>query len=294
MSPLVDHQSCYSVAGLKGHWHRDLTLPRGYQHFNWYRPGHNRGPVFLDDPEGLLAALPAPTRSGLVGSEPTVFLYTQHEIELLDGTLRHTRSSPNWEGGTVTYATCKHLMRCGPLGAHWRGHWLAGLCPKKETKNALLFAGVVQHQFDSNYDLGVWLATNRPLARQVKCADHNPRGDLYTPQPDLASSPLSWANRARFDHSNFLEPPGHTRSVEYYARSPGSVSDRPDGRVPKWWRDLEYVQWGRRPPCFVLAPVWLFSRPCLWPRRAPGRAVWHLPPADLAALLTTRPPAGTG
>lgn len=254
----------------KGHWYRTTDLPRGYQHFNWYCPGENPFGVFLNDPKGL--------RTALDGSEPCdLYVYTQHQIVYQDGVLKHTRSSPNWDGGVVTYSTCKHRMRCYHRPDGWEGVWLAGLCPKECEANCLLFCGRVALEFPGNYELGNHLRNVHPDAWEAKRATGNPRGDVYEQRKPYSAG--------RNDHRWFVEPRGHTRSVEFYKSSPGSVSDRPDGKVPKWWRDLEYVANGRRPPSFVLSPCYLFSHPLLWTSLNPRRAVIKTNPADFAAGL---------
>jgi len=267
----------YTAGRLPGHWHRTLELPCGYQHFSWYREGAgpNAFGVSLNDVQGLNQALDQG------GIDRNLYLYTQHEIFFEDELFKHTRTSPNWEGGMVTYGTCKHNLRTfdrGPAG--WEGTWLAGLCPKHCQSNALLFVGVVRYAFAGNYCLGQWVKHTAPQTWKVKQADGNPRGDLYTPRhQDLDDT-------QQHDHTYYVEPAGHTRSVEFYKKSPGSRSTREDGKIPKWWRDLEYVgKGGRRPPCFVLDPCWVFSKPLLWSSIIPGRAVRRTSPRGLLGGL---------
>lgn len=267
-------ENTFTVDGLSGHWHQSLTLPCGYQHFNWYDEASPTNGVFLNHRNGVRRALVEADQSDL-------YLYTQHEIFYQQGILKHTRSSPNWEGGLVTYATCKHLMRTYQRDT-WLGVWIVGLCPKACENNCLLFAGKVRYQFDSNYDLSTWLRSNHPQTYTAKRASTNPRGDLYTPKRKLTGA-------ERYSHNNFVTPPNHTRSVESYHKSLGSVSERQDGKVPKWWRDVEYVQRGRRPPCLVLQPCYLFSQPLLWTTCTPKRAVLRLTPGELEASLTFSP-----
>src|SRR5690606_26723103 len=59
-----------------------------------------------------------------------LYLYTQHEIFQDESSLelRQTRTSPNWEGGIVTYSTCKHNFRCYKKPT-WIDTWIAGLAP---------------------------------------------------------------------------------------------------------------------------------------------------------------------
>jgi hypothetical protein len=270
--PAIDKNE---VEGLTGHWHQSLELPNGYQHFCWMQDDGqpNEHGVSLNAPQALHDALQA-------DGNATLHLYTQHEIFYEEGVLKHTRSSPNWEGGMVTYATCKHLMRTYQKPT-WIGTWLAGLCPASCEQNCLLFVGRVAVQTPGNYMLREHVMRTCPAAYEVKRASGNPRGDLYTPRRRLLTEQMH-------NHVHYFEPPQHTRSVETYSKSPGSVSERADGRVPKWWRDLEYVQRGTRPPCFVLNPCFVFSRPMLWSHYNPRRAVLKLTAARMAAGLLER------
>jgi hypothetical protein len=247
------------------------------QQFNCYRMGWNEGDIWLDDSESLCDSI----RQTSAGPEaPVLYLYTHHQVYLENERLKHTRSSPNWEGGIVTYATCKHHLRC--TDRSWQGVWLAGLCPRDCADNTVLFVGVVSLEFRSNYHLGNYLRKASPRAYQAKQASSNPRGDLYQPL-----RPLNMNGTDVHNHRNYKEPPNHVRSVEFYKSSPGSISDRPDGRVPKWWRDVEYTQRGRHPPVFILSPCWIFSRPTLWTERRPGRAVLKLIPGLFLDSLHT-------
>lgn len=250
-----------------------LELPDGYQGWGWYRAGANPNGVTLNKPDLLLADLATRT-------DNEAYLYTHHEVFLYGGTVRHTRSSPNWEGGVVTYATCKHRLRTAARKT-WVGTWLCGLCPKGCAANCVLFAGRISMEFPTNVALGDYLRRANQAAWLAKQATRNPRGDLYAP-----TAAARVAGRLH-SHSGYVAPEGHTRSVEFYKKSSGSVSDRPDGLIPKWWRDVEYCTAnGRRPRVFVLSPCYLFSRPLLWPTRTPGRAAVRLTCPELAGLMS--------
>lgn len=250
---------------------KSLELPDGYQNFSWYNDGVNNNEVYLNSPDTMKFALEQYNQCDL-------HLYTQHQIFYEDGILKHTRSSPNWEGGLVTYATCKHLMR-STTKKTWVGTWIAGLCPSTCESNCLLFAGRISEQFNSNYMLGVALSNGYPLAAKVKAACSNPRGDVYYPLDELNG-------REIHEHGCFLEPKNHTRSLEFYKKSSGSVSDRPDGKIPKWWRDIEYIAHGNRPPCFILSPCFLFSKPMVWTSYNPRRAALKLTGQKFAQSLS--------
>jgi hypothetical protein len=250
---------------------RSLCLPSGYQSWAWYKPGPNPDGVYLNSPQRLYGELEKEGKS-------EVYLYTQHQIFHEEGILKHTRSSPQWDGGVVTYATCKHLMRTARRpNDTWTGTWLMGLCPKDCAANCVLFVGKVATEYPHNASLAAALRTTHPRAYQAKRALLNPRGDLY----DLLDHTADVHN-----HVHYREPTGHTRQVECYTRSPGSVSERPDGKIPKWWRDLEYLsRTGRRPPLFRLDPCYLFSKPMLWTQFRPLRAVFRLRAAEVLGSL---------
>lgn len=243
---------------MSGSWSTSLELPDGYQNFSWYKPGINPNGIWLDDTQSLLQALGSANKA-------RTYVYTHHQVFHEDNTIKHTRSSPNWEGGLVTYSTCKHLMRSYAVGS-WVNTWLVGLGPKECADNCVMFIGRVSQQFESNHELYRHLQTKAKSVLVAKRADTNPRGDLYTPVRRLVEDEV-------YNHANYLEPPNHTRSLEMYKKSPGSVSDREDGKIPKWWRDLEYLQRGRRPVLFTLSPCWLYSKPVLWTSYSPKRAV---------------------
>lgn len=258
---------------------KSLELPDGYQRQEWYPrvQTFNKAAgteVHIDTGRLLRQALEESPNA-------TVFTYTQHQIFYEDGVYKQTRSSPNWEGGIVTYATCKHRMRTFKRRS-WRGVWIMGLCPKACNDNAVLFCGRVYKQFPHNLALSKWIKSVDREAYNAKRADLNPRGDLYTPLRQAASRPHS--------HRSYREPPNHTRSVEFYDKSPGSRSTRKDGKIPKWYRDLEYVGAnGTRPPVFVLSPCWVFtgrgSVGVLHTRQRPGRATLRSTGQNVASSL---------
>lgn len=211
----------------------------------------------------------------------TCYLYTQHEVFYEDNIMKQTRSGPNFEGSFVTLTTCKHHMR--RTARDWEGTLIAGLGPKECAQNTLLYCGRVWKVFESNYDLGIFLKNNHKYTYEKKRASNNPRGDIYTPRKTLVGD-------ARFDHRNFVEPERHTRSTEFYKKSPGSVSERPDGLIPKWWRDIEYQDSrGVRPVSLILIPVYLFKHPTVWTSYKPGRASLRLTANDFATSLLSRP-----
>lgn len=256
---------------------RSLELPDGFQSFDYYRPEvENDYGVILNPTHKQIRRL-------LTGG-PDLYLYTQHEIFFQDDLLKQTRTSPNWEGGVVTYSTCKHNMRTYKRSS-WRDVWIGGLTPSHCANNCLLFLGRVDTVLSSNYKLGRHLRELDVPAYKAKRANNNPRGDIYTPVGSLAWKIREGVPNAEYNHKFFSEPPGHTRSVEYYKKSAGSSSDREDGLIPKWWRDIEYLQRGIRPPSFILRPCFIFSKPMFWTAYQPRRAVLRLTPDSLFSSL---------
>lgn len=236
---------------------RSLELPDGYQHWDWCQ----------DETHGLrLNNVAELKKTVMYNPTDEVYVYTQHEIFFEDGVFKQTRSSPNWEGGMLTYATCKHLMRCYTKNT-WVGTWIMGLCPKHCQNNAVLFLGQVWKEFPSNYTLSQAIKQSYPKIFDAKSALLNPRGDLYTPKRRLVTP------EEVYDHRNYIPPENHTRSLEYYKKSPGSVSKRSDGKIPKWWRDIEYqTRSNNRPKTFILDPCFVFSKPLVHSGIKPGRA----------------------
>jgi hypothetical protein len=251
---------------------QSLELPDGYQQWDWYKEGVNPNGVWLNSVNAMTEALQQ-------HEQDDVYLYTQHEIFYDGGVIKQTRSTPNWEGGLVTFCNCKHNMRTYQRDT-WVGAWLVGLCPKECEDNTMLFAGRIDRAFDSHYGLSHMVYRDYPQVALHKLAHTNPRGDLYIPKHgfNLASS------GRRYHHNTYIEPVNHCRAVETYRKSPGSTM-RADGTVPKWWRDLEYLQRGIRPQVFILQPCYLFSKPMLWTSRQPKRAVMRLTVGELARTV---------
>lgn len=258
---------------------KSLSLPDGYQSFDGYSSRSRIGPKYDHQ---RITVNNVDVMRAMLRNQSDLRLYTQHEIYFEQGILKQTRTSPNWEGGLVTYATCKHLMRV--TDTNWLGTWIASLSPADCCGNTVLFCGMVNRVFNSNFALSRAVKKEFPEAYKAKLAMGNPRGDLYTPQL-LASGD---DDERRYNHENFLEPSNHTRSVEFYKKSPGSTSDREDGKIPKWWRDIEYLGHGRRPKCFILSPCFLFSEPMLWTSYNPRRAALRLTANDFLASLRNK------
>lgn len=201
-------------------------------------------------------------------------MFTHHEVVWTGSIIKQTRSSPNWEGGMFTFATCKHQMRTWRTAEEWQDTWICGLGPRDCQNNTLLYAGKVAQVFANNYDLSRYILHEYPDIYRIKAADNNPRGDLYTPVKGLASR----MEIERYKHTNFIEPKNHTRSVDKYK----------DG-TPKWWRDIEYKSHNKRPPVFILDPVVVFSKPMIWSSLKPGRACLKITCEQLLDSLQLEP-----
>lgn len=184
----------------------------------------------------------------------TIYVYPHHEILLDDdGIFRQTRSGPNWEGGIVTMTTCKHLLRTYSAlqpESKKKGSGKVALCGitnKLRGDNFLLYVGVVDESFASNYELGSYLAEHHFDAYQKKLANKNRLGDIFEPIDDL-----DLVMEEHYDHKNFIDPvPDHCRREE----------NDSSGR-PKWIKDIEYNARGKvRPQCVTLNPVTVHTKP---------------------------------
>ena len=200
---------------------------------------------FPDNPQFI--TLDPPTVE--IPDDAEVRSFPHHEIFLDEGegTFIQTRSSPNWQGGMMTFSTCKQHLRTFKEPKDWLGVYLAGFTPKTDTgANWLLYVARVDIAFESNYDLHEWLHAEYPDILQAKLAIDDPCGDVYTPKQPV----LTGENR--FVAGNFHPPPpDHTRSEL-----------QSDGVTPKWHKDIEYRgNGGRHPPVFALGPASLWTRP---------------------------------
>lgn len=326
-----------------------LTLPDGHQsYFGKWFADHGEPNTYGVTLQPTLKQLKAVFARAQYKTERLAYMYTQHEIFLqppggweIDrhgcgravgggDIAKQTRSSPNWEGGLATYATCKHQMRTWRSKEEWLGVWICGLNPASMS-NTLLFVGQVRRAFASNFHLHGWLQSRHPKVVNCKRADWNPRGDLYMGKRILHQISAVGKGKSRvsvYDHNNFHPPRSpHTRSVEHYKTSPGSVNplqclecglegedvtvrtttgrDRFGGQrtsmqlcdscgeeltagpVPKWWRDIEYELHGRRPPVFILDPCLIWPHPLLTSGCSPGRACLKLSVKEFLASLET-------
>lgn len=212
-----------------------------------YAPWDTVGQIPLNSPKQLQRTLQGHTVE-------TLYCFTLHEIFNTDEVFRQTRSSPNWQGGIATMATCKHQMRTWLTPEQWEaGVWCAAFAPAHCADNALFFVGRVQRAFTSNYGYTQHLK-GLPDLYQAKQADLDPRGDSYRPKHVLCGN-------QRYDHHNFHEPPTEHTRMEL-----GS------DKQPKWLKDIRYILRGKRPPVLMFGPSFLFNKGCLWSDLTPGRA----------------------
>lgn len=171
-----------------------------------------------------------------------IYCFPQHRITLEKDGFHQLRSGPNWQGNILTLTTCKQRLRTYKDAEDWIGLWLAGFTPKNSGGNYLLWLAKIQHSFESNYELGLWLSEED---YKLKCANNDPCGDIYQPIKQLSGE-------ERFDVKNFVHPIGHTRTERYN-----------DGSY-KWWKDIEYIGASyRRQAVFAFNPslTFLWSEP---------------------------------
>lgn len=174
----------------------------------------------------------------------TIYVYPHHEINLVDGKFQQTRSGPNWEGGHVTMTTCKHLLRTYNSIESGKTA-IVGLTNKLEGDNFVMYVGVIDKTFDSNYDLGLYLKDHHPEAYKIKLAKHNRLGDIFEPFSDTLPED-------KYDLFSF-DDPIHTHCRAEENDSKGN---------PKWWKDIQYVtRNGTRPKCLILNPVTVHTSP---------------------------------
>lgn len=197
----------------------------------------------------------------------TVYVYTHHEIDLINGELKQSRSGPNWEGGLATLATCKHFLRT------WKdfnpGVGIVGVTNKLDGYNFLLYAGIVERSFESNYDLGQYLKSIDPEVYKTKLMTNNRLGDIAEPVGKLTGSD-------RFESLNFHSPKeDHCRLIEMDSNG-----------EQKWLKDIEYsTRSCKRPQTALLEPVMVSSRPELALRVKLGRTGRKVSGAELPSMF---------
>ena len=167
--------------------------------------------------------------------EEDVYCYVVDTVEYEDGRLHQTGSGPNFQGGLVTLASCKHHMRT--FSAILPGVWIAGFTNTKVMgRNRLFYLMRVRETFASHTEF--WFSQSIPEEAKVsKAADHDRFGDIYRPREsgDLPYSPLS-----------YFEPCKNHVHCE----------------LEDWKKDVNYSQDGRRPKLLVGDPEYSF----LWER----------------------------
>ena len=176
----------------------------------------------------------------------TIYVYPHHLIKLVDGKFEQTRSGPNWEGGVLTMATCKHLLRTYSTLEEKKVAF-CGITNKLDGENHLMYIGVIDKMFDSNYDLNCYLSNNNQRAMKAKLATDNRLGDVFLPVTQLEGDD-------KYDSMNFDEPcDDHCRKEENDSKGD-----------PKWIKDIEYItRNGTRPKCIVFDPVTIHTHPNL-------------------------------
>lgn len=196
-----------------------------------------------------------------VPDDATVYAFPHHEIHVVDGEFKQTRSGPNWQGDILTLTTCKQFMRT--WREDWNGVWFAGFM-----RGQLVWCGEVGKTFESNYDLGRYMQMRHKRAWKLKQADDSPFGDIYTPTRVLEGG-------QRYDIEFFSEPPNHTRSTEFY----------PDG-TPKWWKDIRYSANGKYPRCLLFHHGYVWTQPTYDTSLSMGRSGCKVSGAELIRSLS--------
>ena len=155
------------------------------------------------------------------------------------GQLVQEGSGPNIEGGFITLCTCKHLMRtflsrrhggrmCGSRGS-------AGARCQPGENNTLFYLMRIGWAFESHQAL--WQDGSLTVkAKETKCSDKNPLGDIYRPRVD---------NTHEFSPLAYEKP-----SVGHAHRKTESETE--------WHKDIDYTKGARRPALLVGDPALSF------------------------------------
>ena len=186
------------------------------------------------------------------------YAFPQHQIYLGPAGFEQTRSGPNWQGGRLTLATCKHASRATRAPLDWIGVWWAGFTPKINGENYLLFLAQVERAFISNYALHEYLEMEHSAVLLAKSAVRNPLGDVFSPRKAMRGE-------AVYDPRLYIEPKGHVRME----------MDKKRG-TPKWHNDIGYLsRAGRRAPPLLMGHTYLFSAPKYRVLRPLHRSGWR-------------------
>ena len=176
--------------------------------------------------------LPKLTRS-CRSADGDVYSYVMASVTLIRDRFKQRGNAPNWQGGIVTWCTCKHKMRTFMDTRGWPGTWVAGFTGKPEGANWLVYLMRVGWAFESHAELWEWLD---PDVREKKAADRqgNLIGDLYRPRVYLSGD-------ERFEPSNYFTP----------CRNHVHVRDKPK----EWHRDIDCLYGSKRPALLVGDPA---------------------------------------
>lgn len=176
-------------------------------------------------------------------SDNECYAYPMHEVFVVDGEFRQTRTSPNWQGGCMTLANCRHRLRSTREPKDWEGVIFAGFSPKINGRSYLIYMACVDRAFASNYELGCALSDR---AKAAKYSSRNELGDIHEPAKRLSGAEI-------LKPRNYIAPVGNVRYV--------------DG---KWKRDVHYRAYKnvkREPAVFLMGHVHIFTRPMWYSRR---------------------------
>lgn len=174
----------------------------------------------------------------------TIYIYPHHEIKMIDNMFAQTRSGPNWEGGVLTMATCKHLLRTYKT-IEAKKTAFCGVTNKLDGENYIMYVGVIDKTFGSNFDLNCYLSKHHPEAIKAKLSTDNRLGDIFLPVTQLTGDD-------KYDSMNFEEPcDDHCRKEENDSKGDA-----------KWFKDIEYVtRNGTRPKCLIFNPATVHTKP---------------------------------
>lgn len=152
---------------------------------------------------------------------PAVYSYVVATTDLdEEARLRQSGSGPNFQGGLITLATCKHQMRAALSVEEWPGAWIIGLSSSRlhEGKQWLFFVTQVERAFGSHAE--AWRALPS-AAREAKSAQRHFHGDLFEPLKTAQAEPLS--------------------PKSYRPPLPGHRHEKPE----QWHRDVNHRSWNR-------------------------------------------------
>lgn len=147
-------------------------------------------------------------------------------------------SAPNFQGGLITFCTCKHYMRTWRSPNDWKGVWIAGFTGVNimgNKRNYLFYLMRVRETFPSQK--AIWGALLDDV-KSVKNSGSDRCGDIYEHKSNISGE---------YDISSYYEPlVGHVH--------------RETEQSDDWHSDINYKSriTGRRPVLLVGDPCYSF------------------------------------